>query len=90
MHIITICPICNEDFMYHQTEVNLIRDITFVDEVGNKQIEETVICQDCDSREKTKQDKKMYSEEDMREAYKWGRIYDMTSFDEWFEQFKNK
>jgi hypothetical protein len=76
--------------MYHQTEVNLIRDITFVDEVGNKQIEETVICQDCDSREKTKQDKKMYSEEDMREAYKWGRIYDMTSFDEWFEQFKNK
>jgi hypothetical protein len=31
-----------------------------------------------------------YSEEDMREAYKWGRIYDMTSFDEWFEQFKKK
>ncbi len=36
------------------------------------------------------QDKKMYSEEDMREAYKWGRIYDMLEFDEWFEQFKNK
>jgi hypothetical protein len=75
--------------MYHQTEVNLIRDITFVDEVGNKQIEETVICQDCDSKEKTKQEIS-YSEEDMREAYKWGRIYDMTSFDEWLEQFKNK
>jgi len=76
--------------MYHQTEVNLIRDITFVDEVGNNEIEKTVICQDCDLKEKTKQDKKMYSEEDMREAYKWGRIYDMLEFDEWFEQFKNK
>ena len=31
-----------------------------------------------------------YSEEDMKEAYKWGRIYDMTPFEEWFEQFKKK
>ena len=31
-----------------------------------------------------------YSEEDMREAYKYGKIYDMTSFEEWFEEFKNK
>ena len=31
-----------------------------------------------------------YSEEDMREAYKYGRIWDMTPFDEWLEQFKNK
>jgi hypothetical protein len=36
------------------------------------------------------QDKNKYSEEDMREAYKYGRIYDMLDFDEWFEQFKNK
>ena len=31
-----------------------------------------------------------YSEEDMREAYKYGKIYDMTSFDDWLEQFKKK
>jgi hypothetical protein len=36
------------------------------------------------------QAKSMYSEEDMREAYKYGKIYDMTSFEEWFEQFKKK
>ena len=38
---------------------------------------------------KQKQER-MYSEEDMREAFKYGRIWDMTSFEEWFEQFKNK
>jgi hypothetical protein len=42
--------------MYHQTDVNLIRDITFVDEVGNNEIEKTVICQDCDSKEKNKKE----------------------------------
>jgi hypothetical protein len=36
------------------------------------------------------QAERMYSEEDLREAYKHGRIWDMTSFEEWFEQFKNK
>ena len=56
MHIITMCPLCNEDFMYHQTDVNLKRNITFVDEVGNNEVEETIICQDCDSKEKNKQE----------------------------------
>jgi hypothetical protein len=42
--------------MYHQTDVNLKRNITFVDEVGNNEVEETIICQDCDSKEKTKQE----------------------------------
>ena len=55
MHIITICPLCNEDFMYHQTDVNLKRNITFVDEVGNNEVKETIICQDCDSKEEPKQ-----------------------------------
>lgn len=55
MHIITICPLCNEDFMYHATDVYLIRDITVVDEVGNNEVIETVICQDCDSKEEPKQ-----------------------------------
>jgi len=36
------------------------------------------------------QDKKLYSEEDLKEAYKYVRIWDMTSFEDWFEQFKNK
>lgn len=40
-------------------------------------------------KEKPKQER-MYSEEDMREAYKYGRIWDTTSFEEWFEQYKNK
>jgi hypothetical protein len=38
--------------MYHATDVNLKRDITVVDEVGNNEIIETVICQDCDLFEK--------------------------------------
>jgi len=52
MHTITICPRCKEDFMYHATDVSLKRDITVVDEVGNNEIIETVICQDCDLFEK--------------------------------------
>ena len=36
------------------------------------------------------QQERMYSEEDMREAFKYGRMWDMTSFEEWFEQFKKK
>ena len=38
--------------MYHATDVNLKRVITVVDEVGNNEIIETVICQDCDLFEK--------------------------------------
>lgn len=52
MHTITLCPRCNEDFMYHATDVYLKRDITVVDEVGNNEVIETVICQDCDFEEK--------------------------------------
>jgi hypothetical protein len=52
MHTIDLCPRCKEDFMYHATDVNLKRDITVVDEVGNNEIIETVICQDCDLFEK--------------------------------------
>jgi hypothetical protein len=36
------------------------------------------------------QKEKSYSEEDMKEAYKYGRMWDMTPFEEWFEQFKKK
>lgn len=38
--------------MYHQTDVYLFRDQTIVDEVGNNEIIETVICQDCHEVEK--------------------------------------
>ena len=52
MHTITVCSRCKEEFMYHATEVNLSRDVTVVDEVGNNEVIETVICQDCDFFEK--------------------------------------
>ena len=52
MHTITICPRCKKDFMYHQTDYYLSRDVTVVDEVGNNEIVETVICQDCHLEEK--------------------------------------
>ena len=31
-----------------------------------------------------------YSEEDLKYAFEQGKYYDMTSFEEWFEQFKKK
>ena len=52
MHIITRCAKCDDDFMYHTTDSNLIRDLTFVDEVGNNTIEQVVICQDCDLKDR--------------------------------------
>ena len=36
------------------------------------------------------QQERSYNEEDMREAFKYGRMWDMTSFEEWFEQSKKK
>jgi hypothetical protein len=38
--------------MYHSTDTNLSRNITVVDEFGNNEIIEIVICQDCDLFEK--------------------------------------
>jgi|688.fasta_scaffold227636_2 hypothetical protein len=52
MHTITLCPRCNQDFMYHSTDVHLSRNVTIVDEVGNNEVVETVICQNCDLFEK--------------------------------------
>jgi hypothetical protein len=52
MHTITVCQRCNKDFMYHSSDTHLFRDITVVDEVGNNEILEDVICQDCDLEEK--------------------------------------
>lgn len=47
MHTITECPRCKMDFMYHSTDTYLDRTITIVDEVGNNEVIDTVICQDC-------------------------------------------
>lgn len=47
MHTITECPWCGKDFMYHQSDVHLIRQLTLIDEVGNNEIVDVVICQDC-------------------------------------------
>ena len=38
--------------MYHSTDFHLSRDITIIDEVGNNEVIETVICQNCDLFEK--------------------------------------
>lgn len=52
MHTITEYPRCKMDFMYHSTDRHLFRDITIVDEVGNNEVIDTVICQDCHLGEK--------------------------------------
>ena len=36
------------------------------------------------------QQERSYSEEDLKYAFEQGKYYDMTSFEEWFEQFKKK
>jgi len=38
MHTITNCPRCGIDFMYHNSDYHLERDITIIDEVGNNEI----------------------------------------------------
>ena len=48
MHVITHCPKCKKDFMYHTTDTHLIKQTNIVDEVGNNEIVDIVICQDCD------------------------------------------
>jgi len=52
MFTISLCYRCNKDFMYHSTDVHLDRNVTIVDEVGNNEVIETVICQNCDLFEK--------------------------------------
>jgi hypothetical protein len=52
MHTVTVCPRCNEEFMYHSTEVNLIRLVVVVDEFTNIDKKDIIICQDCDFKEK--------------------------------------
>ena len=47
MHTITDCPRCKKDFMYHQTDAFLDRTMTIVDEVGNNEVIDVVICQTC-------------------------------------------
>lgn len=52
MHIITECPKCNEDFMYHTSDTFLERQTTIVDEFGNNEVIDIVICHECDEKEK--------------------------------------
>lgn len=44
MHTITNCPRCKIDFMYHTSDIHLIREVTAV---GNNEIFSEYICQDC-------------------------------------------
>ena len=52
MHTITNCSRCGNDFMYHNSDYHLDRDVTVIDEVGNNEVITTVICQDCDLSER--------------------------------------
>ncbi len=52
MFTITDCPRCGKDFMYHGQDSYLFRNVTTVDEVGNNEIIDVVICQDCDEVER--------------------------------------
>ena len=51
MHTITECPRCGKDFMYHQTDTYLNRDV-LVGSNGYEHLEPIVICQDCHLKEK--------------------------------------
>lgn len=50
MFIISDCPICGKDFMYHQTDVHLNREV-LVGNNGYEHSEPIVICQNCDEIE---------------------------------------
>lgn len=50
MHVIDDCPRCGKDFMYHQTDVHLNREV-LVGSNGYEHLEPIVICQDCDEIE---------------------------------------
>ena len=47
MHTITECPICKKDFMYHTSDTYLKSQTTIIDEVGNNEIIDIVICHEC-------------------------------------------
>lgn len=58
MHIITECPRCHKDFMYHTTDYHLKREEPISDqdliseECRDDWETEITICQDCDEKEK--------------------------------------
>jgi hypothetical protein len=38
---------CKKDFMFHNSETYLLFDLTTIDEVGNNEVVNIAICQDC-------------------------------------------
>ena len=51
MHIITDCPICKNDFMYHTTDTHLSRPVAW-DSDTKEPCSFEIICQDCYFKEK--------------------------------------
>lgn len=70
MHTITECPRCRMDFMYHSADRHLFRDITIVDEVGNNEVIDTVICQSCHDVEEYINDISMQYDLENYQTYK--------------------
>ena len=56
MHVITICPRCKKDFMYHTTDYHLWRPVAW-DEKGEP-VSFEKICQECDEKEQASVTKK--------------------------------
>ena len=50
MHTITVCPRCNNDFMFHATDIHLHR-VTAFDADTKEPCSFETICQDCDDKE---------------------------------------
>jgi len=50
MHTITICPRCGKDFMYHQSNIHLIRVVAW-DGESKEPCSFKTICQECDEKE---------------------------------------
>jgi len=50
MHIINDCPRCGKDFMYHQSDAHLRRNV-LVGSNGYEHLKPIVICQDCNEIE---------------------------------------
>lgn len=80
MHTITECPRCKKDFMYHSTDTYLIKQVTIIDEVGNNEIVDITICQECNDVEESIKSKETLAERVDRESYFFDTAEDAAIF----------
>lgn len=56
MFVITICPRCKKDFMYHNSDYHLWKPVAWRDQAQKEPCSYEVICQDCHHQETTQQE----------------------------------